>query len=60
MLMRLFFLIRFLPLQSLGVAAVDKHRIVDNRFRIAALLPTLTTANTKWKFSRELVFILVQ
>jgi len=49
------FLFRFLPLQSLGVAAVDRHKAVANQFRIAALLPTLTTANTKWKFARELV-----
>jgi len=55
MLMRLF--LRFLPLHSLGVAAVARHKTVANRFRIAAILPTLTTTGTKWKFARELVFI---
>jgi len=48
----------FLPLQSLGVAAVAEHEAVASEFRIGAIIPTLTTAKTRWKFSRELVFLL--
>jgi len=49
--------LHFLPLHSPGVAAVARHETIADRFQIAALLPTLTTGGTKWKFARELVVI---
>jgi len=53
MLMRL--LLLFLFLQPFPVSAVVGREIVANQFRIGAIIPTLTTARTRWKFARELV-----
>jgi len=50
--------IYLLALQPLAIAVVAKRKIVANQFHIGAIIPTLTTAKTRWKFARERVMIL--
>lgn len=37
------------------LTGAERGMIESSQFRIGAIIPTLTTAKTRWKFARELV-----